>query len=337
VDQQDATTLLTFAETAAARERGLQAQAVFADLEQRYADVVVALDWIIKQKQSDEALRLISALAQFWTSTKRLDDGAAWSARALALPGGAAATRGRALFDAALMAFWRGDDERATALHTEALAIGRGHGDPTVTALALGGLARIALRTDLAASRRLCRQALAVTAGTADRIGRSGALHVLGAAAQMAGDLTEAGFIMRERITLARQMGDYIALSAECSNLSMVERQLGHLDDADALAREALDISQRRGDEWMIPYEFNGLAALAVERRDYSRAARLIGVAEGLIEAQGAAWPPDERPHYVRTLAALTGALGVVESVQQRADGRALSVREAIDYALGRP
>jgi tetratricopeptide repeat protein len=334
VDERRATVLLTHAEMAASRERGLDARAVYTDLEQRYSDLLAALNWFVDQRRADEALRMVSALAPFWTSTKRLDDAAAWSTRVLALPGGAAWPRGRALFDAALMAFWQGHDERATTLNAQALAIGQEHGIPTVTSLALGGLARIALRTDLAEARRLCREALAVTAGTADRSGRSGALHVLGAAAQMAGDLAEAGFIMRERITLGREMGDYVAISSECSNLSMVERQLGHLANAEALAREALDISYRRGDEWMIPYELNGLAGVALERHDFARAATLIGAAERMMEAQGTAWPPDERPHYERTLATLAGAPGAAEHERQRESGRALSLREAISLAL---
>jgi len=42
-------------------------------------------------------------------------------------------------------------------------------------------------------ARRLSREAIAVTEGTPDRFGRSNAIHVLGVAAQMAGDLLEAG------------------------------------------------------------------------------------------------------------------------------------------------
>jgi tetratricopeptide (TPR) repeat protein len=166
-----------------------------------------------------------------------------------------------------------------------------------VTALALGGLARIALRTDVQEARRLLREALRVTEGTADRVGRSGALHVLGVAAQMAGDLPEARDLMSQRIALAREEGNYATISSEAGNLSMVERQLGNLDHADALAREALEIDYRRGDDLAVPWKINGLAAVTADRGEFDRAATLIGAADATMEAAGGAWPPDELIH----------------------------------------
>jgi hypothetical protein len=54
-----------------------------------------------------------------------------------------------------------------------------------------------------------------------------------------------------------------------------------------------------------------------------------------MMEAQGAAWPPDERPHYERAVATLTAAMGSVEFEQARAAGQSLASREAVDFALG--
>ena len=99
-------------------------------------------------------------------------------------------------------------------------------------------------------------------------------------------------------------------ISSEASNLGMVERQLGNLDVAEALVREAMEIAERRGDEFMKPFTLSGLAAVATERGKFERAATLIGAAEAIMEAQGAAWPPDERPHYDRVVATLTEAMG---------------------------
>ena len=85
------------------------------------------------------------------------------------------------------MPFWLGDDERAAELFDEALEIGRRLGDPPLISRALGGLARVALRTDVAEGRRLAGEALAVSEGAADEPGRSNALHLLGVGAQIAG------------------------------------------------------------------------------------------------------------------------------------------------------
>jgi hypothetical protein len=54
-----------------------------------------------------------------------------------------------------------------------------------------------------------------------------------------------------------------------------------------------------------------------------------------MMEAQGAAWPPDERLHYERTIAKLSDAMGSVEFEEVRAAGQSLASHEAVDFALG--
>ena len=99
-------------------------------------------------------------------------------------------------------------------------------------ALALTALARIALRQDIDHAKALLREAIAVTDGTDDRIGRSGAMHVLAVAEQMSGNLAEAARLMSERIELGRATGNFATIAIESNNLSMVERQLGNFDRA---------------------------------------------------------------------------------------------------------
>jgi len=158
-----------------------------------------------------------------------------------------------ALYEHGLLAFWQGADDDACSLLGQSLHLARRLGDHTTIALALCGLARVALREDLDWAQALCEEALAVVAGTGDRRGRASALHVLGVTAQMRGDLPRARELMTARIEAARKLGDEAAVGSESANLSMVERQLGDLNRADRLAREALRIATRRGDQWMIP------------------------------------------------------------------------------------
>ena len=336
VDERAALSLLAFAEETASTLRGLDAKRALEQLAYAYEEVSSALGWLVENERADESLRLARALTLFWQATEHLDEGVGWLDRVLALPGGSDASRGHALFQAGLLAFWRGDDEGAAALHERALELGRRIGDPTVVALALGGLARIALRRDVDEAQRLCREALGVTEGTDDRAGRSGAIHVLAVAAQMAGDLTEARDLMNERIALAREQGNFAQISVESGNLSMVERQLGNLERAEELARDALEIDVRRGDAWALPYHLTTLAAVAVERGEHERAATLVGAAERLIADQGAEWPPDERVQYDWTVAALAERMDSAGVARARAAGARLSPREAVDDALRR-
>jgi non-specific serine/threonine protein kinase len=193
----------------------------------------------------------------------------------------------------------------------------------------------VALRTDVAEGRRLAREALAVSDGAADEPGRSNALHLLGVGAQIAGDLLDARGWMTQRLELVRASGNEFLIASEASNLSMVERQLGNLDAAEALAREALEIGERTGDQFTKPFALSGLAAIATDRREFERAATLVGAAESIMEAQQMAWPPDERPHYELMLAVLPEAMGSAEFDRARAAGRSMASSEVVGFALG--
>jgi tetratricopeptide (TPR) repeat protein len=334
VDDRTAEGLLGIAERAAPALRGPDAGPLFDELERQYGDLVAALDWYVGQERTDESLRLGNALAPFWLTKRRFDEGAEWLDRVLGLPGGDEARRGTASINAGFMAFWLGKDDRSSEHFGRAEEIGRRLDDRLMTSRALGGLARVALRTDVAEGRRLARAALEASESLADPSGRSNAMHLLGVGAQIAGDLTEARHWMTQRLALVRELGLEGMIASEAANLSMVERQLGNLDLAEELVGEALEIAVRRGDEFMKPFALAGLAAIATERGDFGRAATLVGAAEALMETQGAVWPPDERPHYERMLATLPGAMGPAAFERARRKGHAMATGEAIDLAL---
>jgi len=334
VDDARARSLLGLAEELAPGLRGLDRAEVFAQLDAREDELVTALTWFVEAGCTDEAIRLTRALAPYWQATRRLDVATVWFDRALVLDGGDDALRGRALAEAGFLWFLRGDDTAATTLYERAGELGA----PTGAALALSGRARIALRDgDLEEARRLALEALARSDSPPDPVGRGSAAHVLGVTAQMQGELEEARRWMTERIALAREDGNYAGLGLEASNLAMVERQLGNLDRAEQLLREALEIFRSRRDEWAIPFGLNGLAAVAVERKEPTRAATLAAAANAIVQAQGAAWPPDELEHYERTVAAVEAALDSSELERARAAGRGLGADDAVAYALGTP
>jgi tetratricopeptide (TPR) repeat protein len=335
MDAGAAESLLSLAEEASPRLRGPDAKAALQHLENEYGDLVAALQWFIDHESTDEVLRLANALYRFWITKQRFDEGALWFDLVLGSTDGETRLRGEAFINAGFMPFWLGQDDRAAAHFGRGLEIGRQLGDPPMISQALGGLARVALRTDVAGGRRLAREALAVSEGAADEPGRSNALHLLGVGAQIAGDLLEARDWMTQRLALVRATGNELLIASEASNLSMVERQLGNLDTAETLAREALEIAEHTGDQFTKPFAVSGLAAIATDRREFERAATLVGAAEAIMETQHMAWPPDERPHYERMLAVLPEAMGSAAFDRGRAAGHSMASSEAIDFALG--
>ena len=336
LDQQEqaARTLLAFAEDAGRGLRGLDASLWHDRLQRRFQDLEAAFDWLLDHGQAGDALALARALADLLRTTGRVATGRRWLDRALEATAIDGRLRAVALYENGLLAFWQGADENACSLYGRSLELARRLGDRTTIALALCGLARVALREDLDWARTLCEEALQTVQDTDDTIGRANALHVLGVAAQMRGDLQQARDLMNQRIELARELGDFATIGYESSNLSMVERQLGNLDRAEQLAREALQIEEQRGDQWAIPYSLNGLAAVAVETGELERAATLLGAAAALQERQGNAWPPDEAPHFERSRAAVTEALDHDQLERAWSTGQRMPSAHAVRYAL---
>ena len=334
MDGDGAVAMLELAERLSPRVTGPKARSSIQEIEARDDDLTAAIVWFLDAGRVDEALRLTNALYRYWITSRRFQDGARWFDRVLESGLGAEPIRGRAYLHAGFMPFWMGDDDRAGFLFGRALELGRTLEDPLLTSQALGGLARVALRTDIAKGRELARQAFDVSATADDDAGRSNALHLLGVGAQMAGDLTEARAWMTDRLALVRSMGNEFLAASEASNLSMVERQLGHLAAAADLARDAIEIGERIGDRFTTPFAIAGLAAIALERGELARSATLLGATEALMEATQMAWPPDERPHYERMVAELPRAMGPAEFERMRQAGRAMPSADAIRLAL---
>jgi tetratricopeptide (TPR) repeat protein len=334
MDEQQMRTLLSFAEEAGRGLRGLDANLWRERLQRRYRELEAAFDWLLDHGQAGDALAMASTLAEFLRITSRVATGRSWLDRALSAAALDDRLKAAALQENGLLAFWQGADEDACSLHGRSLELARRLGDRTTVALALCGLARVALREDLDWARTLCEEALQTAQETDDQTGRANALHVLGVAAQMRGDLRQARDLMTRRIELARELGDFAAVGSESSNLSVVERQLGDLARAEQLAREALKIAEQRADEWLIPYVLNGLAAIAVETGEFEQAATLLGAAAAMVTQQGNAWPPDEAPHFERSRAAVAAALDREQLERAWSTGQRMPSAHAVRYAL---
>ena len=334
MDASTAAARLARAEGASERSRAPGGKAALEELAADYDELLATLQWFVDQGRTDEALRMGSALYRFWITKQRFEDGQRWFGVALGAPGGDRRLRAQASIHAGFMPFWLGQDDRAAELFGAGLEIGRELGDAPLISSSLGGLARVALRTDAAEGRRLAKEALHVSEAAEDQAGISNALHLLGVGAQIAGDLPEARDWMRRRLALVREGGNDFLIASEASNLSMVERQLGDLDEAEALDREALELGERSGDEFTRPFAVAGIAAIATERGHFERAATLLGAAEAMLDAQHMAWPPDERPHYEHMLAVLPDGMGTEAFEQARRIGQAMSADAAVELAL---
>jgi tetratricopeptide (TPR) repeat protein len=202
---------------------------------------------------------------------------------------------GRGLNFLAELAQYRGEYERAVALHEEALRLIRPTNDPENTGMAL---------LDLGDTLRL------------------------------AGDYRRAAACLEESIALFRTISHTWGITFALCVLGEVQRAQGALDRARALYEESLALEQTIGSTFRTADSLEGLASLAARQGQWERAAWLFAAADALRARLGAPVQPGNRSEYDRSVDAVHRALGDDAFAAAWDKGRVLPVDAAVALAL---
>ena len=94
-------------------------------------------------------------------------------------------------------------------------------------------------------------------------------------------------------------------------------------------------MSRHNGERAALAYAALGLACVAADLADWSRAAELHGIAQALIERTGEPWQDPEAGYRLDSLGKVRTSLGEERYERAYASGMALSLDQALDLALG--
>jgi tetratricopeptide (TPR) repeat protein len=215
----------------------------------------------------------------------------------------------------------------------ESLETSRSINDREGEAWALSRLSRISLPDhDFARVRERAQASVDIFRELGDREGEWSPLHVLAYVTMMEGDPDKARPLFEQSIELASSLGKSDQAGGEHQNLRVIETRSGNLDIAIGHYRRALDVGLRRNDTYLLPYAFLGCAAVAAERGDAERAARLIGVTDGMLESSQMVLDPGDQPDYDRALELTRELLGNrLEGLVS--EGKNLSLQDAAELA----
>jgi len=133
---------------------------------------------------------------------------------------------------------------------------------------------------------------------------------------------------------LCRAIGNGYSLSFVLKNLSEVALALRDYGRAAKLLIESLKLGCQLGSREGISCALLGLASMAAARIQPKRAGRLLGAAEALQETIGTSLAEAERATYGPYLALARDELDGAVWAATLAEGRALSLDEALAYAL---
>jgi predicted ATPase/class 3 adenylate cyclase len=230
--------------------------------------------------------------------------------------------------------YFAGDAERGLPLGREAVERARPLGDDVLLAETLSGYLVCIDELDPVQSWKLFDEAIACTQRSGDQLFASILHNNAGVHALRVGDMPAARAHLEAAAQASQAMG--AGLDSVATNLGWVRRLDGDHDGAQSSFEDAVRLSHRSGERHGISYAVLGLACLAGDAGQWSRACVLHGIAQAAINRTGEPWQEPEASYRRESLAQVRGHLGEDQSERDYARGMALSSEEILDL-VSRP
>jgi ATP/maltotriose-dependent transcriptional regulator MalT len=229
----------------------------------------------------------------------------------------------------------RGDYERATELLEEGLALHRESGDGMRVAWSLGNLANVvSAQGDFERAKELYEEGLALSRELGGTEMLSAHLISLGYMYLLEGDLERATALNEEALRLLRKQERKSLLYVVLDNLGWAALLQGDQARARSYYEEGLTICKELGDKTIASESLEGLACISASEGEAERAAKLFCAAQALSEAVGLHHTPEQAALREPYLATTRSQLGEVAWEEALAQGRAVELEEAIEYAI---
>lgn len=308
-----------------------------ARLEQEHDNLRAALQWSRASGEVEQGLRLGASLVIFWFMRGYLTEGRERLLELLNLSDKSRPTslRAKALDRAGFLARFQGDYEAAYSLIDEGLAIHRALGDQHGVADSLANLGFVTLHQGhYPQAHALYDESLAINRALHNRQGIADSLSHLALIAFYQGNYATARALDEESLALWRALGDKQGIAWALTRLGNVRLHLGDDAVADRLFRESLTIAHALAFQWGLAASLEGLAGVAARRNQPERALRLAGTAEALRGGVGMPLSPANQSVLDRTLEPARNVLGQQLSIVAWVEGRAMTLEQAVAYAL---
>jgi predicted ATPase/class 3 adenylate cyclase len=296
-----------------------------------------ALDWAISVGDARGAMELATRLWRLWQMRGHLREGRARMKAVLAMPTATEFPHERlaALEAAGGLAYWQADMDEARTYYDECVDLTRALGaDDRALANALynagfpraldGGPDAIALFSE----------ALALFRSAGDQAGVARVLWGLGNAYYFSRDFRSALAVLEEAEALYRKGDDHFGLAWALHTIGLVTYRLEDAERARRAWTESIGLFHAAGDVSGVVMELDSFSILALDAGDFMRAARLTSATNSLQQTSGTGLVRISRlPHEQDKVIDLTEE----QAKQAEVEGHAMSIDEAVAYALAPP
>jgi predicted ATPase/class 3 adenylate cyclase len=306
-------------------------------LEMENDNLRAAMAWALSMGNDEIAAGMGWSLRIFWWLHGHQQEGRR-SMEALLEHQPAGIQRTMALSTAGSAALVQGEHEVADRYFRDAIELSREIGDKPRLSFCLQSLGLSSLNlSDWETAEACFREAIPLFEEEDNQMMVSGAWSNLGTAAFMQNNLDLAEERGRKGLAVARRLGDPVSTYFALYTLSQTALARGDLAAAAPLLKEGLPIAGEVGNPARITYYLETYALVLAAQGSHERAARVLGASEAVRETGGVpryiylAAPGDL---YDRTVESLQKRLGKAGFEKAKSEGRALTARQAIGYAL---
>jgi predicted ATPase/class 3 adenylate cyclase len=372
VRREHALYFMRLAEEVAPLLTGEKQQEWLEKLEDEYDNIRAALQWSRETAAERDrkagaveaiqiGLRLGEAVGRFWhvrgyyTEGREQLSGLLEAAKAVPVSqeekGQAQAieiSKARVLYWVGVLAYLQGDYASARSVTQDGLAIQQKWGDRQGMGNSLNGLGNVAFEEgDYDSARSLFEESLAIQREYGDKQDMTISLNNLGLVAKEQGDYALARALYEEGLAIARERRDKRGIGYLLGNLGLMAQEQGEYASARGLYRECLVLFQEVGHKWAIAMALAGLGGVGVgsaggaskagaqgDTSDLRRGAVLLGAAAGLLQSMDAMLAAEDRRPYERAIELARAQLGKEAFEAAWQEGLAMSMEEAIRYAL---
>lgn len=229
----------------------------------------------------------------------------------------------------------QGDYVRAIQTVEESLNLRQQIGDKSGVSYSLHLLGEIARdQGNYSRARQFLEKSLALSRELADKWEIGLNLGTLAEIALRQGEYELASTLCEESLALWRELGDKRMLGVSTHKLGLAACGKGDQTLARDLLQKALRLLLELRDRYKITQILEGLAKIASAEGNAERAARILGAAEALRQAANLPLPPSERTDYEHDITALRAKLDEAAFSNVWAEGRAMTMEQAVEYAL---
>ncbi len=225
----------------------------------------------------------------------------------------------------------------AEAALLESIAIARSEKDTYVLAAALNNLTRVTLdlHGDIEAAERYADEAIYVAREAGLEWTVAVAYEMKGMIALHRKNYAKARALIENAFHAYQELGASFNVVIAKSALAHMERDLGNYATAQDIYRETIVAFRDMGQTGAVAHQLECFGFIALAQNENERALKLIAAAHALREKGGTPMTPDEQVYFDEQLKGLREKMDEIKFHLIWSKGQALTMEQAIEFALG--